>query len=78
MSHLKTLFLFKNIFLLDDEILEWFPNGKDSIRIRLHDIGILPFSISKKEDLIFTAKSRTQWKLETVDSWINSKKIINH
>ena len=75
MSHLKTLLLFQDIFWLRDEIVEWFPNGANSIRIRLSDTGVLPFAISKKEDLIFTAKSRTQWKLETIDSWADTIKI---
>jgi len=40
----------------------WFPNGKDSIRVR---------SLSK-EEYIFTYKNEKTWKLETVNHFIKN------
>ena len=41
-------------------VVMWFPNGKDSIRVR-KETG---------EDFIFTYHSETDWCFETVDSFI--------
>lgn len=51
-----------------DEQLEcWFPNGKNSIRIRPKK--------GAKYDMIFTYHSDFVFKLETVNSWLNSNKV---
>lgn len=44
---------------------EYFPNGKNSIRVRN----------AKKEDMIFTFNGKSNWKLESVDSFLKSKII---
>ena len=69
MTQIETLILFVELFHIKDEIEEWFPNGQNSVRIRLKETAPLPFDIPKV-DLVFTAKSRENWKLETVESWI--------
>lgn len=52
--------------------LVYFPNGKNSIRIR----GIQGFSCMKtKQDIIFSCNyDCSEWKLETVDSFLKSLK----
>lgn len=42
----------------------WFPNGRNSIRSRL----------STGAEYIFTFNSTRDWKLETVDSFLDSRK----
>lgn len=80
MYHTDVLVLFQDIFYVTEEIEDWFPNGKNSIRIRLKETNTLPFAVNKGEDLIFTAASRNEWHLETIDSWIKSikEKEKNH
>ena len=43
---------------------EWFPNGKDSIRVRLYS----------GSDFVFTYHSDNDWCFETVDSHIRKMK----
>lgn len=40
----------------------WFPNGKNSVRVRHKD----------KREFIFTYMSEKDWKLETLDSHIKA------
>ena len=76
MTQIEVLILFADLFHIKNEIDEWFPNGCNSVRIRLKEGVMLPFDIPKV-DLIFTAESREIWKLETVQSWVNTaKKLI--
>ncbi len=42
----------------------WFPNGKNSIRVRTTD----------NRELIFTCNGKDDWRLETVKSFINGRK----
>lgn len=51
--------------VLEDIVTCWFPNGKNSIRVRLRESG----------DLIFTYTSKKKWKLETVDSYLDERKV---
>lgn len=51
--------------LVTDIVVCWFPNGRNSIRVRLRGGG----------DLIFTYISKKKWKLETVDSYLEDKKV---
>ena len=51
--------------LVTDLVACWFPNGRNSIRVRLVGGG----------DLIFTYMSRKKWRLETVDSYLESTKV---
>lgn len=60
MSHNEILTVFAVRFpeyLIDT----WFPNGKNSIRVRQ----------SNGQDLVFTYRSSTDWRFETVKSFIN-------
>ena len=41
-------------------VIQWFPNGHNSIRVRL----------TNNEDFIFTYNSDKDWCYETVDSYI--------
>ena len=45
----------------------WFPNGKNSIRVR---IGEVP----AHQDLIFTFNNSKEWRFETVDAFIKIKR----
>ena len=47
-----------------NEIIAWFPNGKNSIRVR-YDHG---------QEFIFTFNSESNWVYETVDSYIERLK----
>ena len=51
--------------VLEDIVTCWFPNGKNSIRVRLRESG----------DLIFTYTSKKKWKLETVDLYLEDRKV---
>lgn len=65
MSHLIVYDYFRKLFpQFIEHIGEWFPNGKNSVRIRLLD----------NRDLIFTYKGPKDWRLETVDSFIKRLK----
>ena len=44
----------------DDSVKEWFPNGKDSIRVRFID----------EKEIVFTFKAHDNWRFETVESFI--------
>lgn len=49
----------------EHDIWEWFPNGKDSVRLRMHRrFG------RKHIDLIFTYRSDREWTIETVDVYL--------
>ena len=66
MSHEKVWQKFKERNgLVTDLVACWFPNGKNSIRVRLVGGG----------DLIFTYISKKKWKLETVDSYLDGTKV---
>ena len=47
--------------------MEWFPNGKNSIRLTFKD----------NNTLVFTYNSKTDWILESKKSFINRLKNIN-
>lgn len=61
MKHDLIIYNFKNLMPHQARLIaEWFPNGKNSIRIRL----------TNKEEFIFTYNSEREWCYETVDSFI--------
>ena len=65
MTHKDIYKWFKHIFpQYSERLKEWFPNGKDSIRIRL-ETG---------RDFVFTYHNREDWRFETVDSFIKQMK----
>ena len=60
MTHKDLFTLFKYYFpQYVDQIMAWFPNGKDSIRIRT-GMGL---------DYIFTYYNNRCWRFETVNSF---------
>lgn len=61
MSHHEVLNLFLSFFPREAmDMLTWFPNGKNSIRIRLND----------GQDYVFTINNKKNWRFETIDSFI--------
>ena len=50
-----------------EELMEWFPNGKNSIRLTFKD----------NNTLVFTYNSKTDWILESKKSFVNRLKNIN-
>lgn len=56
---------FKEIFPIKDDSVEcWWPNGKNSIRVRL----------TNHIELVLTYSSSKKWRLETVDSFNEKEK----
>lgn len=47
-----------------DRVDKWFPNGKNSIRVRQ----------TNGQEFIFTYNSQKDWRLETVNSFLSSAK----
>lgn len=65
MLYKETVNIFNRLFPSDsNDELSFFPNGKNSIRVRNRG----------EEDFIFTFYSPNKWKFETIDSFIDSKK----
>lgn len=63
MSHKDVLEQFNSIFpSYAEHMIEWFPNGNSSVRVRLEH----------GRDYAFTYHSELNWKLETIDSFIRS------
>ncbi len=63
MSHIDIYKHFKTLFPEKvEKSVEYFPNGKNSIRVRYLD----------KSELIFTLNSISDWKLETIKSFLKS------
>ena len=53
----KLQIVFTDIYNVTEE---WFPNGKNSIRLKL----------MSNEEMIFTYRGTNNWSLETVDSYL--------
>lgn len=69
MTHQKVFEIFKNRFPeLYSESITYFPNGKNSIRLR----GVKSFPYHK--DLIFTYEDDDSWRLETSGRFIKDLK----
>lgn len=65
MSHSRVFDIFKKKFThLGLQVQEWFPNGKDSVRVRLHD----------RQELIFTYYGERRYILETKDNYMERMK----
>lgn len=58
--------IFKNYFpnFVWDRTATWYPNGRDSIRVKN----------AAGEELIFTYSSEKNWRLETIDSFLEKMK----
>lgn len=64
MTHKDVWKAFRDIFpAFAIESSEWFPNGKDSIRVRVGNISV-------HQDYIFKFSSNKDWRFETVDSFL--------
>lgn len=62
MFHVEVYERFKDIFPDESKhSKEWFPNGKNSVRVRSNN----------GSDFIFTYHSKDNWCYETVESYIN-------
>lgn len=66
MGHHDLIPIFERLFptCLGTAIYVWFPNGKNSIRLRMKD----------KREFIFTYHDEAHWQLETLDNFINRLK----
>lgn len=65
MVHTEVYEKYKKMFPeLAIHVEDWFPNGKDSIRVR----------VKSGSDFIFTYHNWNDWRYETVDSFIRELK----
>lgn len=65
MTHKEVLAKLKEICTIeDDETAVWFPNGRNSVRVRSKLYG----------EFIFTYHSKKKWRLESVESFLDSIK----
>lgn len=64
MTHNKVHSYFQSLFSnsIVKEVKAWFPNGKNSIRIRDFE----------HNEFVFTYNSPKDWKFETVDSFMRN------
>lgn len=66
MVHKDIYKMFKTFFpLYADMTKEYFPNGRNSIRVRMNGIN---------KDYIFTFHDNNDWKFETVNSFLKNNK----
>lgn len=66
MTHTEIIKKFIEVYpICTDEIKCWFPSGKNCIRIRTFAYG----------EIMFTYKSKKEWRIESVDSYLNSIKV---
>lgn len=65
MIHKEVYEIFKTLMpFYADRVIEWFPNGFKSIRLRL----------STKEEFVFSLDRKGGWMLETVSHFISRKR----
>lgn len=65
MTQKEVFEIFKQYFpQMKDQIHDWFPNGKHSVRVRL----------GNGQNIIFTFNGDKNWCLETAESFINHLK----
>lgn len=68
MIHAKVFDMFKFIFpALANDDLVYYPSGKNKIRIK--GVDSVRFI---RQDVVFTYNSKNDWRLESVDSFINN------
>lgn len=64
MGHEDIFEKFKVLFpIYAENVLDWFPNGKCSIRVRISEIFT---------DFIFTYNNNKEWRFETAPMFINN------
>lgn len=67
MTHANILDYFKKVLPYKAEnISVWYPNGKNSIRVRMTD----------GRELIFTMTGKYDWTLETLNHFMQSMKMM--
>ena len=66
MSHAEVYKAFRQYFptYVGENIAAWFPNGRNSIRVRE----------ANGDEFIFSFNNGKDWKFETIDSFLNGKK----
>lgn len=69
MSHNEIYQMFTLYFpdYAKDRVKEWFPNEKSSVRIRQKN----------EQEFVFTYLSKTDWRFETIDSYIKGLLVKN-
>lgn len=69
MSHNEIYQMFTLYFpdYAKDRVKEWFPNGQNSVRIRQKN----------EQEFVFTYLSKTDWRFETIDSYIKGLLVKN-
>ena len=64
MNHVETIKVYQDMFGVALEIIsEWFPNGKNSVRIRFKDRRCV--------EIVFTYRNNENWRLETVKQYLD-------
>ena len=64
MAHKDVFIMFKKLFpLYAEKASEWFPNGKNSVRVRISEVH---------QDFVFTYYSNKEWRFETADIFAKS------
>lgn len=67
MTHKKVHENFVRIFPgVAGRTFQWFQNGKDSIRLR----------IAFQDDMIFSYTNPKDWRLESVETWLDSNRGV--
>lgn len=67
MTHKKVHENFIRIFPgVAGRTFQWFQNGKDSIRLR----------IAFQDDMIFSYTNPKDWRLESVETWLDSNRGV--
>ena len=66
MSHAEVYKAFRQYFptYVGENIAAWFPNGRNSIRVRE----------ANGDEFIFSFNNGKDWKFETIGSFLNGKK----
>ena len=66
MSHAEVYKAFRQYFptYVGENIAAWFPNGRNSIRVRE----------ANGDEFIFSFNNGKDWKFATIDSFLNGKK----
>jgi len=61
----KVFEIYKKLFIFDESVIDtWFQNGYNSVRIRF----------TGGREIVFTYHSDTNWRLEPIETFIDSMK----
>lgn len=65
MPHITVYEIFRKMFpQFAENVVTWFPNGRNSVRLRTN----------LSEDFVFTYHKNKDWRFETVESFIKTMK----